>query len=246
MSISVQNLHKTLHGQAILRGVDFDLPTGSLTFLLGKSGTGKSVLLKHLIGMMQPDQGNIYIHDQSITEIQKDAWPKFREKWVLVPQQPALLDDFTIEANLQLVCPQDPIRLHEVVEEVNLPKSILNLKPSELSYGMQKRASIARALLMEPELLLFDEPTTGLDPVRARSLYRLIQKISRLKYVTSLVVCHDIFWAYEFASRIVILDEGQVIFDDAKEALPHTTHPLLQALHRESERPPSFGLTTAL
>jgi phospholipid/cholesterol/gamma-HCH transport system ATP-binding protein len=219
--IKVKNLQKSSGERKILNNVSFEINTSEIVFILGQSGTGKSVLLKCLVGLLKPDQGEIWIDGVEVTHFSEEQMLDVRKKCGMVFQQPALFDSLTIQQNLefglkrhfQLSQAERLLRCEKAIQAVHLDQKVLSLKPFDLSYGMQKRASLARTLVLEPQILLFDEPTTGLDPVATTAINNLIQEVSFQFKTTSLVVSHDMKCAVDIANRVIFLQKGEKIFD---------------------------------
>jgi phospholipid/cholesterol/gamma-HCH transport system ATP-binding protein len=239
--INVENLVKSFGDRKILNDVSFQVAKGEILFILGQSGTGKSVLLKCLVGLLTPDSGNIQIDQFSLKNRSEKDFQEVRRKCAMVFQNPALFDSLTIEENiafgLKRLTKLDSIEINakikKVLDSVQLSQDILYKKPHEISFGQQKRVSLARSLVLEPEILLFDEPTTGLDPVSTTAINRLIGFISKEYKTTSLVVSHDMQCAYEIAYRVLFLDKGQVIYDDKTENVHQSQVSLVQQFFQE-------------
>jgi phospholipid/cholesterol/gamma-HCH transport system ATP-binding protein len=217
-AVRFENVSKAFGPKRVLEDFSFDARPGEILFILGKSGAGKSVTLKHLVGLVRPDRGRVFVGQDEVSRLDEEALGPVRRRCGMVFQHPALLDSLTVRENVGfgLRSPLwDPLRaeerLREVLALVKLGPEILARKPPELSYGMQKRVSLARTLAPGPEILLFDEPTTGLDPITTRAVNRLILDLSRELKVTSLVVSHDMESALEVADRILVLDEGRIL-----------------------------------
>jgi phospholipid/cholesterol/gamma-HCH transport system ATP-binding protein len=212
------NIKKSFSGREILKGVSFEVKRGQILFILGTSGTGKSVLLKNIVGLLTPDSGEIYIDSQSIVGLSEKDFQSIRRKCGMVFQHPALFDSLTVFENIAFglrksgVSDEQQIKakVKEALELVHL-KSIESRRVTELSYGMQKRVSIARTIVLKPRILLFDEPTTGLDPVMTQVINQLIEELSRKLEVTSLVVSHDMKCALDIADHIIVLDKGNIV-----------------------------------
>jgi phospholipid/cholesterol/gamma-HCH transport system ATP-binding protein len=226
MSIRFENIKKSFGPKDILKGITFEVQKGEILFLLGKSGMGKSVALKHIVGVLKADEGKIIIDGEDITDLNEKELSRIRRKCGMVFQHPALLDSLTVFDNISfgLKTPQYTANLNrplteekirEIVLEkialVNLKEDVLEKKPIEISYGMQKRVSLARTIAPGPDYLLFDEPTTGLDPVTTNAVNDLILQLSRKLNVTSIVVSHDMNCALKIADRILVLDEGKIL-----------------------------------
>ncbi len=213
--IRFDSCSKAFSGRKVLDAVTFEVRRGEILFVLGRSGMGKSVTLKHIIGMMQPDSGRVQVLGRDLP----DGLQEVRRRCGMVFQQPALIDSLTVLENVGFGLRHLPpaeirSRVLEVMDRVRLGDDlpgILDKLPAALSYGMQKRVSLARTLAPRPEILLFDEPTTGLDPITTRAINRLIEELSRSLAVTSVVVSHDMGCALEIADRILVLDEGRIL-----------------------------------
>lgn len=237
MSIEFVSVSKSFGTKTVLNQVSFTVNKGEILFILGKSGVGKSVTLKHIVGLLQPDSGDIKVDGQSVLGLDEDALYQSRLKCGMVFQQPALFDSMTIFENAAFGLKEnrnkkDKNRNRALITEklklVDLDEDILDKYPSEISYGMQKRVSLARTLAPGPSYLLFDEPTTGLDPITTHSINELIVSLSRKLKVTSIVVSHDMNSAIEIADRILVLDQGKIVFLGNTKEILQSTHPLIQ------------------
>lgn len=217
--IEIKNLHKGFGGKAVLRGVNLTIHDGERLVIVGRSGCGKSVLLKHIINLLQPDEGYILVDEIPIRKVGQADLFQLRRQFGFLFQGAALFDSMTVAENIAL-----PLREHsnwgedEILEKVaeklklvGLP-GIETLKPSELSGGMKKRVGLARALILEPKYIMYDEPTTGLDPIMAAIIDKLIVKLSERLQVTSIVVTHDMQSVEKVADRVVMLHNGKIIF----------------------------------
>lgn len=216
--IEFKNLVKKFGERTILKGISFKVNKGDIVFILGTSGTGKSVLLKNLVGLMQPDQGEIWIDGRETSRLTEQEYLEIRKKCGMVFQQPALFDSITVFENVAF-----GLRKHynfseeEIRAKVQKALSLVNIRgvedkfPTQISYGMQKRVSLARTVALEPQILLFDEPTTGLDPVTTTAVNELIRDLSRKLQTTSIVVSHDMNCALSIADQIVVLDQGNIV-----------------------------------
>ncbi len=218
MSIRFDSVSKSFGTKRILIDFSFEARPGEILFILGKSGMGKSVTLKHIVGLLKPDQGRVYVDGQDITDLDEGGLTRIRHHCGMVFQHPALLDSLSIFDNvafglkrLGLSHENVSVRVTETLELVHLSPDILRRFPSELSYGMQKRVSLARTLAPGPRALLFDEPTTGLDPITTTAINELILNLSRKLQVTSLVVSHDMGSALKIADRILVLEQGRIL-----------------------------------
>lgn len=249
MSIRFAGVTKSFGPKTILRDVSFEAKRGEILFVLGKSGMGKSVTLKHIVGVMKPDEGAVFVDGQDLGPLDADGLGAIRRKCGMVFQQPALLDSLTVYENVSfgLRTPQfnaareRPLAEREirdvVIEKlalVNLGPEILDRKPPEISYGMQKRVSMARTLAPGPQYLLFDEPTTGLDPITTNAVNELIRSLSRRLNVTSVVVSHDMACALRIADRILVLDQARILALGTVQEIRASREPLIQEFLEET------------
>lgn len=216
--IKIVDLHKSFGPNRVLRGVDLEIVRGETMVIIGQSGSGKSVLLKHLMGIIRPDKGEIWIDGLEITRLRDEEILGITRKFGMLFQAAALFDSMTVGANVAFGLERhtdhspDEIRLivAESLERVGL-KGIENLMPYELSGGMKKRVGLARAIAYRPEIILYDEPSTGLDPIRADSINDLIIQTKRDLNATSVVITHDMVSSYKVADRIAMLYDGRII-----------------------------------
>jgi phospholipid/cholesterol/gamma-HCH transport system ATP-binding protein len=233
--LTVRDLMKTIDGQKILRGVNLDVTHGETLAIIGRSGGGKSVLLKHLVGLMQPDAGEIWIEDQNIIGLNERQLGAIRQKIGILFQGAALFDSMTVAENiafpLREAGERDPKVLREKVREM---LDVVELEgqeqkmPESLSGGMKKRVGLARSIIRRPKCVLYDEPTSGLDPVVADSINRLIRRLQKRLGMTSIVVTHDMKSAFDVANYIAYLDEGRIYFYGAPIQFQQTNDPILQ------------------
>jgi phospholipid/cholesterol/gamma-HCH transport system ATP-binding protein len=215
MSIRFENVSKSFGSKVILKNVSFEVQTGEILFILGKSGMGKSVTLKHIIGMLKPDSGRVFVDTEEVSQLGDEGLATIRKRCGMVFQHPALLDSLSVLGNVGFGLKERSAQeVRKVVLEklklVHLDETLLDRYPPALSYGMQKRVSLARTLAPEPQYLLFDEPTTGLDPITTNAINALILELSRQLKVTSIVVSHDMHCALAIADRILVLDQGGI------------------------------------
>ena len=232
--IEIRGLKKRFEDKPVLEGVDLSITKGEALVIVGKSGCGKTVLLKSLIGLIRPDHGRILIDGQDITRMRRRELFRTRKKFGMLFQGAALFDSMTVEENVGL-----PLREHtlltqrdirkkvsEKLELVGLP-GIEDKKPAELSGGMRKRVGLARALMMEPEIVLYDEPTTGLDPVTAVVINEMIAEMNERLKITSIAVTHDMHSAFKIGRRVAMLHSGKVVFDGSVKEFQKSKNPLV-------------------
>ena len=216
--IRFHGLVKKFGKKIVLNGLSFAAKEGEIIFVLGTSGTGKSVLLKSLVGLLKLDAGQIYIDGEEVSQFNEEQYLPMRKKCGMVFQQAALFDSLNVYENVafgirrQLKCDEAEVssRVTRALHLVHLHDIELKM-PAQLSYGMQKRVSLARTIALEPKILLFDEPTTGLDPVTTNAINQLILELSRTLKTTSMVVSHDIHCALDIADRILVLSGGVIV-----------------------------------
>jgi phospholipid/cholesterol/gamma-HCH transport system ATP-binding protein len=233
--ISVEGLMKRIGAQEILRGVDLEVARGETLAIIGRSGGGKSVLLKHLIGLMRPDAGEIWIEGQNIIGMDERRLGSIRQKVGILFQGSALFDSMTVAENiafpLREAGERDPKVLRQKVSEM---LEVMELSgeeekmPVNLSGGMKKRVGLARSIIRQPSCILYDEPTSGLDPVVSDSINRLIRRLQRRFGVTSIVVTHDMKNAFDVADHIAYLHDGRIYFHGTAEELRQSSDTLLQ------------------
>lgn len=231
VSVQVRGLRRSFGGQEVLKGIDLEVRPGEIFVLMGPSGSGKSVLLKHVIGLETPDAGEILINGESI--LADGVMDKHR--MALVFQSGALLNSLTVGENVGLYLSEHNLNTPEEIARIVSEKlEVVGLKgtedksPGELSGGMKKRVAIARALVIEPQLILYDEPTSELDPVSAVVIGREIRDLNRRIGVTSLVVSHDRDLAFGIAHRIAVINEGNIIAIGAPDEIKRSHHPVIQ------------------
>ncbi len=230
----VRQLHKSFASQNILTGVDLTAKRGETVVVLGRSGTGKSVLLKLIVGLQKPDAGSIRIHGREVVGLEMNSLNEIRKKIGFLFQQAALYDSLTVEENVAF-----PLERHTTLSDAERKERVRSLlasvgmehdlakMPSDISGGMQKRVGLARALALDPDILLFDEPTSGLDPITAAEIGELIVKLKKERNLTSIVVTHDVHGAKSFADRVVLLREGKVAIDGTFHQLAESPDPFV-------------------
>jgi phospholipid/cholesterol/gamma-HCH transport system ATP-binding protein len=233
MSISFNGVCKAFGPKKILDEVSFTIASGEIMFILGKSGMGKSVTLKTIVGLLKPDAGDVMVDKMTINRLDEDGLAEARKICGMVFQHPALLDSLTVEQNVgfglrNLSGKKKRDRIVECLRLVHLDETVLDRKPVEISYGMQKRVSLARTLAPNPRYLLFDEPTTGLDPITTNAINELIFELSRKLGVTSVVVSHDMGCATRIADRILVLDQAKILALGTVPEIKNSPHTLIR------------------
>ena len=239
--IAVAGLRKAFGEQTVLDGITFELRAGEVTCVLGRSGTGKSVLLKLLIGLESPDAGSICLEGHNIATASTKELNEARKKVGFLFQQSALYDSMTVGENVafplrrhtQLSGAERRDRVHQLLESVGMDRD-LDKMPSDISGGMQKRVGLARALALEPTIVMFDEPTTGLDPITAAEIAKLILDLRDQRHITSIVVTHDVHTARAIADRLIVLKEGKSLFDGNFEALEQSQDPFIAQFMKDA------------
>ncbi len=232
--IEFKGLCKNFGERKILKGIDLAIGRGEIVFLLGTSGTGKSVTLKLIVGLLQATSGEIWIDGENVTNFNEEEYFRIRRKCGMVFQHPALFDSLSIYDNVAFGL-RKSLKLDEsqVAERVRRGLDLVHVRgidqklPQEISYGTQKRVSLARTVATEPQILLFDEPTTGLDPITTNAVNNLIQELSRKLKTTSIVVSHDMHCALAIADRIVVLDAGNIVEQGSPKEIMKSKHPLV-------------------
>jgi len=217
--IQIIELHKSFNGQKVLDGANLTIPTGRITVVIGKSGVGKSVLLKHIIGLLKPDQGQILVDGVDISTLRGRSLREYKKHFAVLFQGGALFDSLNVFENIAFPL-REKTRLSEAeiarrvrlrLEQMHLTSEAEAKFPDELSGGMKKRVSLARALVMEPELILFDEPSAGLDPVISSVIDELIITLTEKSKVTSVIVTHEMDSAFRIATKMAMLYQGKII-----------------------------------
>lgn len=233
--IEFKGIWKSFGPKTVLRGVDLTVSTGQIMFIVGSSGAGKSVLVKHLVGLLRPDEGHIYLDGRDVTHLTEREFYAVRMRCAMVFQNATLFDSMTLVENVAL-----PIRKHKGLSgararEAALEKlalvgmaDVADRFPSEFGDGMRKKVAIARALTLDPDYIIFDEPTTGVDPISARIVDRVIQDLSQSTGVTSIVISHDLRSIFGIADRIAFLYNGRFRLDGTREAYRQSDDPIVQ------------------
>jgi phospholipid/cholesterol/gamma-HCH transport system ATP-binding protein len=240
--IEVIDLHKSLNGVQVLKGISFKVDNGEILALMGKSGHGKSVLLKHIVGIMKPDKGTILIDGEDISKSRGTALERLRRKFGFLFQGGALFDSINVFENVAFPLREkvrmDKEKIREKVlrelEQVGLP-GVENKFPAELSGGMKKRVALARCLCTDPEIMLFDEPTTGLDPVTARSINNLIKETHDRIRFTGVMITHDINQVLSIVQKVAVLEAGKIEFTGTPEEIRATEAPIVRQFFNDHE-----------
>ncbi|MEN6486872.1 MAG: ABC transporter ATP-binding protein [Syntrophobacteraceae bacterium] len=232
--IKVSNLVRSFAGRVVLDGIDMTVEKGKITAIMGGSGCGKSTLLRHLIGVLRPDSGQIWVNGKDITRFGEEEMEAYRKRFGMLFQGGALLNSLTVHDNIAL-----PLREHTKLDEkiigvmVKMKLELVglrdfdHLKPSQLSGGMQKRVALARAIALDPEIVFYDEPNSGLDPVVSGVIDQLIMDLSQRMHITSVVVTHDIKSAFKIAHKMVVLFRGKVVAQGTPDEIRETRDPLV-------------------
>ena len=239
--IAIDNLHKKFGDQTVLNGISLHVERGETVAVLGRSGTGKSVLLKLIIGLQPADSGTVTIEGQQVTGLDVKQLNEVRKSVGFLFQQAALYDSLTVEENVAF-----PLNRHSTMSDADRKKRVRELlgsvgmdqdlekMPSEISGGMQKRVGLARALALDPEILLFDEPTAGLDPITAAEIGKLILELKQKRKMTAIVVTHDIRGAKVFSDRMVLIHEGNILAEGPLADLQKSKDPFVIQFLKES------------
>ncbi len=243
--IEFKGIYKSFGKNHVLRGVDLTVESGSVFFVIGQSGAGKSVLVKHLIGLIRPDAGQIFLDDVEVTHLKEKELYPVRKRCAMVFQNSTLFDSMTLQENVAL-----PIRKHKNVSiaEAN-EMALVKLRqvgmqryaeryPADFGDGMRKKVAIARALTLDPEYVIFDEPTTGIDPISAAMVDKLIRHLSDHMGVTSIVISHDLRSIFGIADRIAMLYQGELVLEGTQEDFKKSPNPIVQQfINGEPEGP---------
>lgn len=233
--ITLRNVHKSFGAQKVLDGLDLDIPDGKITAIIGPSGEGKSVLLKHLIGLLQPDSGAVEVDGESILDLRRSELNRIREKFGMLFQNVALFDSMTVFENVAFPLQEKTSlskeeirsRVLSALEDVGL-KNIENKFPDELSGGMKKRVGLARAVVLDPKIILFDEPTTGLDPIIKRAIHQLIKDTHAKFGFTAVVVTHEIPDIFDVAQNVAMLFRGRILQHGTPDEIKNSTDPAIR------------------
>jgi phospholipid/cholesterol/gamma-HCH transport system ATP-binding protein len=243
--IRIVDLHKSFGPKKVLRGINLEVPKGETMVVIGQSGSGKSVLLKHLIGLLRPDAGKIYVGDIEITRLNDDELQKVTRRFGLLFQGAALFDSMSVAENvsfgLERYSSLSPAEIKAAVTE-SLAKvglhDVEDLMPYQLSGGMKKRVGLARAIAYRPDIMLYDEPSTGIDPIRADAINDLINQLKVEMGVTSVAITHDMVSSYKIADRIAMLYDGQIVETGTPDEIRNSVNPIIQQfIHGHAEGP---------
>jgi len=233
--IKLVNVEKSFGSQVVLNKLNLEIPHGKITAVIGPSGEGKSVLLKHMIGLLRPDRGAVIVDGEDITRMGRDRLNHVREKFGMLFQNAALFDSMTVFENVafpleektRLSRAEIADRVHEALEHVGL-KGVDKKFPDELSGGMKKRVGLARAVLLDPKIILFDEPTTGLDPIICRATHQLIKDTHVRFGFTAVVVSHEIPEIFDVSDMVAMLYRGEILEVGTPEQIQRSTHPVVR------------------
>ncbi len=230
--IEVIGLHKSFGDNKVLAGIDLVIPEGSTCVILGGSGSGKTVLMKHMIGLLKPDRGQVIVDGEDIVPLGEEDLERVRRKFGMVFQAAALFDSMTVYENVSFPLREHASMPEEQIREIVRKKlAIVGLKnvedkyPADLSGGMRKRVGLARAIVLDPKIVLYDEPTTGLDPITTDYVDEMILEAKKELGVTSVVISHDIASAFKVADNIAFLFAGSIVDQGPPEKLRHSRHP---------------------
>jgi phospholipid/cholesterol/gamma-HCH transport system ATP-binding protein len=238
--IRIVDLVKSFNGQVVLNGINLEIAQGKITVVIGKSGIGKSVLLKHIVGLLKPDRGQVFIDDVDITGLRGRKLQEIKKRFAVLFQGGALFDSLNVFENIafplrektDLSEPEIKRRTLVRLEQMNLSPEVGLKLPDELSGGMKKRVALARAMIQEPEMIFFDEPVTGLDPPMTNTVFHLIRKTHQESGYTALVVAHDIPEVFSIADFVAMLHQGKIIAYGTPEEIQGHPDPVVQSFIR--------------
>lgn len=233
--IQLMGIHKSFGSKSVLRGVNLEIQKGETMVIIGGSGTGKSVILKHIIGLLKPDQGGVLVAGKDLSMMTERGLDEIRKKFGMLFQMAALFDSLRVWENVGFALRQQTRLKDSQIREIASEKlamvglrGVENLMPSELSGGMRKRVGLARAIATEPEILLYDEPTTGLDPIMADAINDLIIEMKERLKVTAIAITHDMVSAYKIADRIAMLYQGQILEIGSADEIKNSPNPVVR------------------
>ncbi len=241
--IEIRNLHKSFGSNKVLQGVELDIDTGETLVIIGRSGCGKSVLIKHIVGLLYPDDGYVKVEGQRVDELNMKELYKLRTRFGFLFQGSALFDSMTVEENVALPLVESGNsftteelnrKIEEKLEMVGM-SGTQKLKPAELSGGMKKRVGLARALISEPDYIFYDEPTTGLDPIMSDSIDDLIKELTERLNATSIVVTHDMYSVKNVAHQVAMMHEGKIYFTGTPKGLLSSNDQIIKEFIQRTE-----------
>jgi phospholipid/cholesterol/gamma-HCH transport system ATP-binding protein len=234
--IDIRGLHKSFGANKVLTGIDLSVPAGSTCVILGGSGSGKTVLMKHMIGLLKPDSGEVLIDSEDIVPLGAEGLERVRHKFGMVFQAAALFDSMNVYENVafplrehrKLPADEEYALVRSKLEIMGLPRSVESKYPADLSGGMRKRVGLARAIVMNPKIVLYDEPTTGLDPITTDYVDEMILAAQRELGITSVVISHDVASAFNIANQIAFLSKGVILEQGTPEELLASQQPAVK------------------
>lgn len=243
--IEIKDLYKSFNDQTVLRGVNLHIPRGKITVIIGPSGCGKTVLLRHIIGLLKPDRGKVIVDGVDLSKLNRAELNEFRKRFGMLFQSAALFDSLTVFENVAF-----PLREHKLLSDEKAIERIVDEKlklvglegaddkmPSELSGGMKKRVGLARAIVLEPLIVLYDEPVTGLDPIMSVAIDNLILSMQQALEITSVVISHDIESAFRVADQIAMIDKGRIVECAGPEVFRSSENPIVHAFLSAARNP---------
>lgn len=240
--IEISHLQKQFGGIPVLRDIDLIIPDGHIMVIAGGSGCGKTVLLRSIIGLIQPDSGAIHVNGEDVTQMTRNQLFEIRKQFGMLFQSAALFDSLSVADNIGLALYEHTrMTESEIADRVKEKLALVGLngaedkKPAALSGGMKKRVGLARALIMDPKYVLFDEPTTGLDPITADAINRLILDTQQQLGITAVVVTHDMHSAFRIGDRVAMIHDGRVVFSGSPEAFRKSDHPYVRQFNDSSK-----------
>ena len=241
--IEIRNLHKSFGANKVLQGINLDIGTGETLVIIGRSGCGKSVLIKHIVGLLYPDEGHIKVEGRIVDEMSMKELYELRAKFGFLFQGSALFDSMTVEENILLPLVESKIKFSrteidkKVAEKLEMVgmSGVQKLKPAELSGGMKKRVGLARALITDPDYVFYDEPTTGLDPIMSDSIDELIKELTDKLNSTSIVVTHDMYSVKNVADRVAMMHEGKIYFTGTPSELLSSNDKIIKKFIQRTE-----------
>jgi len=241
--IEIRNLHKSFGANKVLQGINLDIDTGETLVIIGRSGCGKSVLIKHIVGLLYPDEGHVKVEGNLVDEMSMKELYELRTKFGFLFQGSALFDSMTVEENISLPLVESKIKFSiaemdkKVAEKLEMVgmSGVQKLKPAELSGGMKKRVGLARALITDPDYIFYDEPTTGLDPIMSDSIDDLIKELTEKLNSTSVVVTHDMYSVKNIADRVAMMHEGKIHFSGTPSELISSKDPIIKEFIQRTE-----------